>query len=183
MQKDIIFTEKVCRSRLKVYKMIKKELSNVWSILLIVIGALFIIPVGMSLIIIHIVASLMSGSQSIPMHIFLIGLIIILVGFVCILYPKRYKIRFVVGAFTSFYLSATFFILYSTFIPAIMAGGGGIGAGGVAAGAYSPQNVWLYELFLALLSVVFTSLGIMLIFLYVKPYLAQRKFSLKKRTI
>jgi hypothetical protein len=158
--------------------MIKKELSNVWSILLIVLGAVFIIPGGLSLIIMHIVASLMSSSQSIPMHIFLIGLIIILVGFVCILYPKKYGIRFIVGAFTSFYLSATFFILYSTFIPAIMAGGGGCigaeGGGAESAGLHPIQDVWLYELFLALLVVVFTSLGIILIFLYVKPYIAQK---------
>lgn len=112
------------------------------------------------------------------MHILLIGLIILIVGFVCILYPKKYRIRFIVGAFTSFYLSATFFILYSTFIPAIMVGGGGCigaeGGGAESAGLHLIQDVWLYELFLALLIVVFTSLGIILIFLYVKPYIAQK---------
>ena len=156
----------------------KKDVGNVWSLLLIVLGAVFIIPGGLSLIIVHIVASLMSSSQSISMYIFLIGLIIILVGFACILYPKRYRIRFIVGAFTSFYLSATFFILYSTFIPAIMAGGGGCigaeGGGAESAGLHPIQDVWLYELFLALLVVVFISLGIILIILYVKPYFAQK---------
>lgn len=158
----------------------KKDVGNVWSLLLIVLGALFIIPGGLLLINMHIVTSLMTtGSQPIhTIHILIIGLIMVIVGFVCILYPKKYRIRFIVGAFTSFYCSATFFILYSTFIPAIRESGeGSIGAegGGMAsAGLHPIQNVWLYELFLALLVVVFTSLGIILIFLYVKPYLAQK---------
>ena len=155
-----------------------KEIDNVCSILLIVLGALFIIPGGLSLIVMHIVASLMSSSQPIQMHILLIGLIIIIVGFVCILYPKRYRIRFIVGAFTSFYLSATFFILYSTFIPAIMAGGGGCigaeGGGAESAGLHLIQDVWLYELFLILLVIIFASVGIILLFLHVKPYFAQK---------
>ena len=164
----------------------KKDVGDVWPLLLIVLGALFIIPAGLSLIVMHIVASLMSSSQPISIHIPLVGLIVIIIGFVCILYPKKYRIRFVVGAFTSFYLSATFFILYSTFIPAIMVGeGGSIGAeGGVAesAGLHPIRDVWLYELFLISLVIVFISLGIVLIFLYVKPYLAQRKSILKRRT-
>lgn len=162
----------------------KKDVGNVWSLLLIVLGALFIIPGGLFLINMHIVTSLMTtGSQPIhTIHILLVGLIILIVGFVCILYPKKYRIRFIVGAFTSFYCSATFYIQYSRFIPAIKGAEESDISSPASAAGPSSQIVWLYELFLLSLVIIFVSLGVILIFLYVKPYLAQRKSILKRRT-
>lgn len=152
----------------------KEEQTIIGSILLIVFGVLFILPMGVNLVIMHITMSVLGGSSG-SVYLLIIGIILIGVGYTCILYPKRYKIRYLVGAAFSFFYSINLFIIYFTFIPQMKELANSYKDSGTEGGTsgLQPGNVdfVFYETFVLALISVFILIGISLIFMYVRSYL------------
>ncbi len=154
----------------------KEEQNIIGSILLIVFGALFIIPMGVNLVAIQITMSVLGGSSGSTL-LLITGIILIGIGYVCILYPKRYKIRYLVGAAFSFFYSINFFIIYITFIPQMKELANSYkessSEGGIS--GLQPGNVdfVFYETLVIALISAFILIGIILIFMYVRSYIYQ----------
>lgn len=96
-----------------------------------------------------------------------VALIIISVGLFCILYPKGYRMRFVVGSLTSFMLASVLYIIYATFIPAM---GESSKIPGVSIYIRSSMDFIFYEKLTLFLSIVFALIGFLLILIYVIKY-------------
>ena len=151
----------------------KEDEDTISTVLLIIFGASMILG-GTGFIIQRVIYYLLGGPQS---NIFLVGLIIIVIGLFFILFHKRYPIRFVIGAIMLFISSILFLYMYLIKIPQLKDSAEEFKnrkAAGEVIGLY-PKNVnWeFYELFLISLIIIFISIGILLIMIYIKMYLAK----------
>ena len=160
---------------MKKFRFSKEKYNYLIDIFLIVFGGVFLLPSGVGLIMRLPVVSFIRG-EDIYSYVWVLvaGMIIIGLGLFCILYPKRYKIRFIFGAIPSFTLSCVLYIFYTTSIPSMRMS--------VEASklldfnlSHTSTSFEFYEKFILFLCISFVLVGIAFIVMYIVTYYKNRK--------
>ena len=105
------------------FKSLNEDWKYVLSVLSIIFGALLIYPAGLFSAIAYVHILLYGGSQS-YLYYFIFGLLILIIGLVMIIFPKKFNIRFIIGAILCFITTFIFSLINFLTIPQlkIMAG-------------------------------------------------------------
>lgn len=139
-------------------------------ILMIACGVFLILPIGILLTVMFFGLSLVGGGYQ---YTWLIGgLIALFLGFFCILYPKKYKIRFIVGGIMSFISSSIFLTMAIGLLPAITQDN--MNTSAMITTEPQVSSTFL-ENFSYFLGILFAILGIILVILYIKRYLKEKE--------